>query len=191
MPDAVPAFMGFKCGVCACLREVRLVNGAPFFYLSCDDDASRKSQRRRGARARARQALACWHDQARAYGGACGGGRARGAEQDARGPALELDLCARRAGFAGADQHRQVLARGARRRYTLARPEIVTEQVSVDGTRKWLLRLDRRAPASAPPRSRPSTSPSRTAARSASRARSAARSPAASAIPARSGSCAI
>ncbi len=28
-------------------------------------------------------------------------------------------------------------------RFTLARPEIVTEQVSVDGTRKWLLRLDR------------------------------------------------
>jgi 23S rRNA (adenine2503-C2)-methyltransferase len=28
-------------------------------------------------------------------------------------------------------------------RYSLARPEIVTEQVSVDGTRKWLLRLDR------------------------------------------------
>jgi 23S rRNA (adenine2503-C2)-methyltransferase len=27
-------------------------------------------------------------------------------------------------------------------RFTLARPEIVTEQVSVDGTRKWLLRLD-------------------------------------------------
>jgi 23S rRNA (adenine2503-C2)-methyltransferase len=27
--------------------------------------------------------------------------------------------------------------------YTLARPEIVTEQVSVDGTRKWLLRLAR------------------------------------------------
>jgi 23S rRNA (adenine2503-C2)-methyltransferase len=27
------------------------------------------------------------------------------------------------------------------RRYTLARPEIVSEQVSVDGTRKWLLRL--------------------------------------------------
>jgi len=26
--------------------------------------------------------------------------------------------------------------------FTLARPEIVTEQVSVDGTRKWLLRLD-------------------------------------------------
>jgi 23S rRNA (adenine2503-C2)-methyltransferase len=26
--------------------------------------------------------------------------------------------------------------------YTLARPEIVSEQVSVDGTRKWLLRLD-------------------------------------------------
>ena len=28
--------------------------------------------------------------------------------------------------------------------YTLARPEIVAEQVSVDGTRKWLLRLPRR-----------------------------------------------
>src|SRR5262245_65576459 len=26
-------------------------------------------------------------------------------------------------------------------RFTLARPEIVAEQVSVDGTRKWLLRL--------------------------------------------------
>ena len=28
--------------------------------------------------------------------------------------------------------------------YTLARPEIVTEQISVDGTRKWLLRLPKR-----------------------------------------------
>ncbi len=28
--------------------------------------------------------------------------------------------------------------------YTLARPEIVTEQVSIDGTRKWLLRLPKR-----------------------------------------------
>jgi 23S rRNA (adenine2503-C2)-methyltransferase len=28
--------------------------------------------------------------------------------------------------------------------YTLARPEIVSEQISVDGTRKWLLRLPRR-----------------------------------------------
>lgn len=28
-------------------------------------------------------------------------------------------------------------------RYTLARPQIVTEQVSIDGTRKWLLRLER------------------------------------------------
>src|SRR6185312_6909726 len=26
-------------------------------------------------------------------------------------------------------------------RYTLARPEVVAEQISVDGTRKWLLRL--------------------------------------------------
>src|SRR5215813_3945151 len=27
------------------------------------------------------------------------------------------------------------------RRFTLARPEVVAEQISVDGTRKWLLRL--------------------------------------------------
>ena len=60
---------------------------------------------------------------------------------------------------------------------TLARPEIVTEQVSVDGTRKWLLRL-RLAGARRRrrPRSRPSTSPRPSAARCASRARSAARS---------------
>ncbi len=35
---------------------------------------------------------------------------------------------------------RQALAR----RFTLARPEIVSEQISVDGTRKWLLRLPKR-----------------------------------------------
>ena len=35
---------------------------------------------------------------------------------------------------------RPVLDRLAER-YTLARPEIVTEQVSADGTRKWLLRM--------------------------------------------------
>jgi len=35
--------------------------------------------------------------------------------------------------------------------YTLARPEIVTEQVSVDGTRKWLLRLPRRGREAMPP----------------------------------------
>ena len=29
--------------------------------------------------------------------------------------------------------------------FTLARPEVVTEQVSIDGTRKWLLRLPKRA----------------------------------------------
>ncbi len=37
------------------------------------------------------------------------------------------------------------------RAYTLARPEIVTEQVSVDGTRKWLLRLPRRGREALPP----------------------------------------
>lgn len=35
--------------------------------------------------------------------------------------------------------------------YSLARPEIVNEQVSVDGTRKWLLRLPKRGHESAPP----------------------------------------
>jgi len=35
--------------------------------------------------------------------------------------------------------------------YTLERPEIVTEQVSVDGTRKWLLRLPKRGTEAQPP----------------------------------------
>ncbi|MGE3066751.1 MAG: 23S rRNA (adenine(2503)-C(2))-methyltransferase RlmN, partial [Hyphomicrobiaceae bacterium] len=35
--------------------------------------------------------------------------------------------------------------------YSLARPEIVSEQVSVDGTRKWLLRLPRRGHEAHPP----------------------------------------
>jgi len=35
--------------------------------------------------------------------------------------------------------------------YTLDRPEIVSEQVSVDGTRKWLLRLPRRGHEARPP----------------------------------------
>ena len=64
--------------------------------------------------------------------------------------------------------------------YTLARPEVVSEQVSADGTRKWLIRLPPHPPgphgaAAAAPRSRSSTSPRATAAPCASRARSAAR----------------
>jgi 23S rRNA (adenine2503-C2)-methyltransferase len=35
--------------------------------------------------------------------------------------------------------------------FTLARPEVVSEQVSVDGTRKWLLRLPRRGHEARPP----------------------------------------
>src|SRR5262245_33358039 len=35
--------------------------------------------------------------------------------------------------------------------YSLTRPEIVSEQVSVDGTRKWLLRLARRGHDARPP----------------------------------------
>ena len=38
--------------------------------------------------------------------------------------------------------------------FTLARPEIVTEQVSADGTRKWLLRFPRAAPAAGRDRDR-------------------------------------
>jgi 23S rRNA (adenine2503-C2)-methyltransferase len=38
-------------------------------------------------------------------------------------------------------------------RFTLARPEVVAEQVSVDGTRKWLLRLPAKCRAT-PPRGR-------------------------------------
>lgn len=36
-------------------------------------------------------------------------------------------------------------------RHTLARPEIVTEQISADGTRKWLLRLAPARPEEKPP----------------------------------------
>ena len=36
-------------------------------------------------------------------------------------------------------------------RYSLSRPEIISEQISVDGTRKWLLRLPRRGHELAPP----------------------------------------
>ena len=39
------------------------------------------------------------------------------------------------------DACRRICARRWRSTYTLARPEIAAEQISVDGTRKWLLRL--------------------------------------------------
>jgi 23S rRNA (adenine2503-C2)-methyltransferase len=44
-------------------------------------------------------------------------------------------------GFAGMTDVATALRAELAARFTLARPEIVTEQVSVDGTRKWLLRL--------------------------------------------------
>jgi hypothetical protein len=69
-------------------------------------------------------------------------------------------------------------------RFTLARPEIAAEQISVDGTRKWLLRLP--GELAGPVRSSASTSLRPTAARCAFPVRSAARSIARSAIPARS-----
>src|SRR5215475_15053720 len=61
--------------------------------------------------------------------------------------------------------------------FTLARPEVVTEQVSVDGTRKWLLRLPGEHPGENPHEVECVYIPKPTAARSASPARSAARSP--------------
>jgi hypothetical protein len=64
-------------------------------------------------------------------------------------------------------------------RFTLARPPIAAEQISVDGTRKWLIQLPGER-VEAPHE-----------ARCAFPARSAARSIAASAIPVRSGWCAI
>jgi 23S rRNA (adenine2503-C2)-methyltransferase len=70
------------------------------------------------------------------------------------------------------------------RHYTLARPEVVAEQVSVDGTRKWLLRLPGEVQGERPHEVECVYIRSPTAARCASPARSAARSPARSATPA-------
>ena len=75
-------------------------------------------------------------------------------------------------------------------RCTLARPEIAAEQVSADGTRKWLLRM---APAHRFDKGAEIECvyiPNPTGARSACRARSAAPSTARSAIPARCRWCA-
>ena len=76
------------------------------------------------------------------------------------------------------------------RHFSIARPEIVEEQVSNDGTRKWLFRFPPRGAGRPVVRGRPSTSPRKGAARSVSPRRSAARSPARSAIPARRSLCA-
>ena len=60
--------------------------------------------------------------------------------------------------------------------FTLARPQVAAEQISADGTRKWLIRFDPvDARATAAPKSNASIFPRATAARSAFRARSAAR----------------
>ena len=68
--------------------------------------------------------------------------RARARAQDARGPALALDLFPRRQGLRRDDQCGQgACARALAAAYTLARPQVVSEQVSKDGTRKWLIRM--------------------------------------------------
>ena len=59
--------------------------------------------------------------------------------------------------------------------FSLERPEIVTEQISVDGTRKWLIRLAPRPVGVPGMRLRRSTSPKRAGARFVCRARSDAR----------------
>ena len=53
---------------------------------------------------------------------------------------MELGLCPWPPRFLGHDQSRQGFPRPHGGRFSLARPEIVTEQISEDGTRKWLLR---------------------------------------------------
>ncbi len=58
----------------------------------------------------------------------------------ARAPVVELDLCPWRARFRRHDQSGQGFPRPDGAHFTLARPEVVTEQISSDGTRKWLLR---------------------------------------------------
>ncbi len=73
--------------------------------------------------------------------------------------------------------------------FTIARPEVVEEQISQDGTRKWLFRFPPRG-AGRPSKSKASISLRKAAARCAFPARSAARSPARSAIPARRSWCA-
>ena len=68
--------------------------------------------------------------------------RAGEAAQDARAAALALDLCARRHALRRTMTSVSKELRAALdERFTLERPEVVAEQVSVDGTRKWLLRL--------------------------------------------------
>ena len=73
---------------------------------------------------------------------------------------------------------------------TLARPEIVAEQVSADGTRKWLLRMPRLTASTRARRSNASISQNLIGARFACRARSAAPSIARSVTPARCRWCA-
>ena len=68
--------------------------------------------------------------------------RAGAPGEDARAAALALALCARRLRFLRDVQHLQGSARRrSTEHFTIARPEIVEEQVSSDGTRKWLFRF--------------------------------------------------
>ena len=109
---------------------------------------------------------------------------------DARGAALALDLFARCAVVRQDVECRQGLAPKPHGHLTLDRPQVVSEQVSKDGTRKWLLRCPRPDRSTKAPRSSAFTSRRSTGAPCACRARSAARSPARSVIRARSAWCA-
>ena len=79
---------------------------------------------------------------ARRTGRATGGDRrGAGTAQDARAAALALDLFPRRPDVRPDDEHLQGNAAQLEQHFTVARPEVVAEQISSDGTRKWLLRL--------------------------------------------------
>ncbi len=74
----------------------------------------------------------------------------RARAQDARAADLALAVCARRAGFHADVQHLKEVRGALEKHFTLDRPEVVTEQVSADGTRKWLLKLASETPGERP-----------------------------------------
>ena len=127
-------------------------------------------------RAAGRASIACRPHPRRAYSQARRDRRARARAQDARRPALALDLFPRRGRLRGDDERRQGSARRARRSLHARRarrscPSRFRRTARANGC----CGCRRPARSTRAPRSNASTSPRSTAARSASRARSAAR----------------
>ena len=110
-----------------------------------DDRCRRRGavHRKAAARAlcRAGEAVAGRHVARGAGRGAGRDRRAGAAAAHARAADLALALRARRARLRRDDHPVEGFARCAGAALHLARPEIAAEQISVDGTRKWLLRL--------------------------------------------------